>query len=345
MHAEKWRAALDALTGDARRRQRRRPARDVGGARGVGAVTWVGTGQRWRLDAASCPQCGARIRWDDPQPGDGWACSACDLRRPRPDLWLDGDTLVLADGRRLAVRLTPPGVGQPRERGDGGGGRDGGRCRTRTRRCAPWPTSPTSPGATRSCAVDGVQRPAACSPRTPRGGRRRSTCCAPRRCRSSSASTRASRTGATRRGCGTCRSNACRGRFVVATGERGRDLAVRLHYAEVEHEFVPRRARRDPPRRGRCGHRGRRGRQLLVVPAGSRKAVANYSSFQDFRKAVAGARLSRSPSCCSTPSCSAPTATAATRSSSPSDCAGAGDRAEIVEVTAASRCPSRASST
>ena len=27
-----------------------------------------------------------------------------------------------------------------------------------------------------------------------------------------------------------------RGRLVVATGERGRDLAVRLRYAEVEHE-------------------------------------------------------------------------------------------------------------
>src|SRR3954451_18014762 len=29
-----------------------------------------------------------------------------------------------------------------------------------------------------------------------------------------------------------------RGRLVVATGDRGRDLAVRLRYADVEHEFV-----------------------------------------------------------------------------------------------------------
>ena len=30
-----------------------------------------------------------------------------------------------------------------------------------------------------------------------------------------------------------------RGRLVVATGERGRDLAVRLRYAEVRHSFEP----------------------------------------------------------------------------------------------------------
>src|SRR5918912_4019682 len=29
-----------------------------------------------------------------------------------------------------------------------------------------------------------------------------------------------------------------KGRLVVATGERGRDLAVRLRYADVEHRFV-----------------------------------------------------------------------------------------------------------
>src|SRR5205807_8134545 len=29
-----------------------------------------------------------------------------------------------------------------------------------------------------------------------------------------------------------------RGRLVIATGDRGRDLAVRLRYAEVEHRFV-----------------------------------------------------------------------------------------------------------
>ena len=50
-----------------------------------------------------------------------------------------------------------------------------------------------------------------------------------------------------------------RGRLVVATGERSRDLAVRLHYAEVEHRHEPDllAAIRG---RGRAG--GGRGRQL-----------------------------------------------------------------------------------
>src|SRR5439155_1441465 len=50
------------------------------------------------------------------------------------------------------------------------------------------------------------------------------------------------------------------GRFVVATGERGRDLAVRLHYAEIEHEFVD--GYRDAGRAA-SAHRAGAGFQLL----------------------------------------------------------------------------------
>jgi len=57
-----------------------------------------------------------------------------------------------------------------------------------------------------------------------------------------------------------------RGRVVVATGERSRDLAVRLHYARVEHGHEP-----DP---------------LLAIAslasAGANQVdvVANYTAFQ-----------------------------------------------------------------
>jgi UDP-N-acetylmuramyl tripeptide synthase len=71
-----------------------------------------------------------------------------------------------------------------------------------------------------------------------------------------------------------------RGRFVVATGERGRDLAVRLRYAEVDHAFVP-------------GY-------LDAVHAAAASAgpttepvsidlAANYTSFQDARTELARA--------------------------------------------------------
>jgi UDP-N-acetylmuramyl tripeptide synthase len=54
-----------------------------------------------------------------------------------------------------------------------------------------------------------------------------------------------------------------RGRLVVATGERSRDLAVRLHYAEVEHRDEP-----DPIA------------AIRSVAAPDVDVVANYTSFQ-----------------------------------------------------------------
>jgi UDP-N-acetylmuramyl tripeptide synthase len=61
-----------------------------------------------------------------------------------------------------------------------------------------------------------------------------------------------------------------RGRTVVATGERGRDLAVRLHYAGVSHTYVE--DYRD-----------------AVRAAGGPEVdlAANYTSFQDARLALA----------------------------------------------------------
>ena len=35
----------------------------VWAAQAAGSVTWVSTGQRWRIDATSCPNCGGRIAW------------------------------------------------------------------------------------------------------------------------------------------------------------------------------------------------------------------------------------------------------------------------------------------
>jgi UDP-N-acetylmuramyl tripeptide synthase len=60
------------------------------------------------------------------------------------------------------------------------------------------------------------------------------------------------------------------GRHVVATGERGRDLAVRLRYAGVAHEFVD--------------------DYVAAIKAAGAPEVdlaANYTSFQDARLALA----------------------------------------------------------
>lgn len=73
---------------------------------GARAVTWVGTGSWWTLDATGCPACGGRIRFGEPQ---GWSCSSCGFARPPCDLWLDGDTLHTSSGEDIPLPLALPG--------------------------------------------------------------------------------------------------------------------------------------------------------------------------------------------------------------------------------------------
>ncbi len=53
-------------------------------ARGARTV-WIAAGSNWRVDAASCPSCGARIHFDDAS----WRCTGCDLARPETSWELD----------------------------------------------------------------------------------------------------------------------------------------------------------------------------------------------------------------------------------------------------------------
>jgi UDP-N-acetylmuramyl tripeptide synthase len=72
-----------------------------------------------------------------------------------------------------------------------------------------------------------------------------------------------------------------KGRLVVATGERGRDLAVRLRYAEVRHTFEP---------------DYRKAVAMAAANVTSRQPevdfVANYTAFQDARRALSTGRRS-----------------------------------------------------
>jgi UDP-N-acetylmuramyl tripeptide synthase len=75
----------------------------VWAAQAAGSVTWVSTGQRWRIDATSCPNCGGRISWT----GEVWSCS-CGLARPEPEIGGGGDDVEIG-GRSFPVRLQLPG--------------------------------------------------------------------------------------------------------------------------------------------------------------------------------------------------------------------------------------------
>ncbi|WP_346764685.1 MurT ligase domain-containing protein [Rhodococcus sp. HNM0569] len=68
-------------------------------------VVWVAAGGGWASDAASCPRDGEPILWD----GETWRCEAGDLVRPQPDWWLDDDTLYGPDGFTAPLKLALPG--------------------------------------------------------------------------------------------------------------------------------------------------------------------------------------------------------------------------------------------
>jgi len=85
----------------------------AGGAHGV---HWVGAGLNWKDDAAGCPECGGPVLFGDGQPegpAGGWKCGACGLQRPVPHLWLDravpGGCAVLGSGARYDLNLPLPG--------------------------------------------------------------------------------------------------------------------------------------------------------------------------------------------------------------------------------------------
>jgi lipid II isoglutaminyl synthase (glutamine-hydrolysing) len=71
---------------------------------------WVGAGLRWQHDAVGCPSCEGRISFTE----DGWSCAGCGFARPEPEATLvvaaDGAARAeWADGRRAPLRLALPG--------------------------------------------------------------------------------------------------------------------------------------------------------------------------------------------------------------------------------------------
>jgi UDP-N-acetylmuramyl tripeptide synthase len=82
----------------------------VWGAGAARDVHWVAAGLRWQLDAVGCPSCEERITF-----GEGtWSCASCGFARPEPEASLvlgpDGSGQgVWADGRTCPIHLQLPG--------------------------------------------------------------------------------------------------------------------------------------------------------------------------------------------------------------------------------------------
>jgi CobQ-like glutamine amidotransferase family enzyme/UDP-N-acetylmuramyl tripeptide synthase len=67
---------------------------------------WVGAGELWRSDAVGCPACEGPVVFEEV--GAGWS-SACGFQRPEPALSLEDGAVVLPGGVRLALHVALPG--------------------------------------------------------------------------------------------------------------------------------------------------------------------------------------------------------------------------------------------
>src|SRR5271168_1366320 len=69
-------------------------------------VVWVAAGGAWSNDSVSCPRSGDVIVRDKGH----WYSTGTDFKRPSPHWWFDADTLYGPDGLALPMRLALPGA-------------------------------------------------------------------------------------------------------------------------------------------------------------------------------------------------------------------------------------------
>jgi UDP-N-acetylmuramyl tripeptide synthase len=69
-------------------------------------VVWVAAGGAWANDSVSCPRSGEVIVRDKGH----WYSTGADFKRPSPQWWFDDDTLYGPEGLALPMRLALPGA-------------------------------------------------------------------------------------------------------------------------------------------------------------------------------------------------------------------------------------------
>ena len=244
---------------------------------------WVAAGLRWQHDAVGCPSCGGRITFAE-DAGLGWSCRLRLRPARRPSATLVGPPTARhrADvGRREAgagARLRCPGrfnranalmaaVAAEASGVDAlrGAGRHGGGA-------ARWPGRFTGARLRRRAgAADAGQEP----------GRAGTSCCDLVARLGRARGRQHQRPGGRRRRpvwLWDVPYERLAGRTVVATGDRFRDLSVRLHYGGVAH----RRCTRSRLALSGAADAGRRRRRHAVVDV-----IGNYTAFHDLLGAPA----------------------------------------------------------
>lgn len=248
--ASRWRQALSSRSGLTVVANADDPL-VVWGAGLATDVRWVAAGQPWTDDAAGCPNCGSRI---DFTAEEGWACGGCELRRPTASVRIDDLRLDLnlpgrANQANAAIALTVAEVmGVDPEAAAGA-------------------ISGVSEVVGRYATVRVADREARLLlAKNPAGWLEVFDFLRPPPVPVVVAINARIADGKDPSWLWDVPFERLRGRLVVATGERSRDLAVRLHYAEVEHVREPDLLR-----------------SVAAAGASSVDVVANYTSFQQLR--------------------------------------------------------------
>ena len=272
MLAARWRAAAGALESGTVVANADDPM-VAWAAMAAPATVWVAAGAAWRLDATGCPACEGAIEYA--AEGPEWYCPTCGLSRPEPEVRLDGDDVVAADGSRVTLRLALPGrvnranaavaataaglVGVPAERA------------AQAMRAVTEVT-----GRYRVVTVGGVACRLLLS-KNPAGWMEIFDLLGPAPAPVVVAINARIADGRDPSWLWDVPFERLAGRRVVATGERCHDLAVRLRYAEVDHVTVPDLAAAVAAAAG------------AGSGAGPVDVVANYTSFQQLRKLASDA--------------------------------------------------------
>jgi lipid II isoglutaminyl synthase (glutamine-hydrolysing) len=234
-------------------------------ATGASRQVWVSAGQRWQSDSTACPVCGDVLVRD----AEGWR-SGCGLSRPTPEWSVSGRTVTGPDGTSYDVELSLPGDVNV------------GNAALAAAAASLWDVQPKDAfDAMRTIgAVEGRYLQTTYDGRpvrlllakNPAGWAEALAMSKPDAPVIVAVNARA-QDGRDPSWLWDVPFEVLRGRPAVATGERSRDVAVRLRYAGVEHVRVDDEA---------AALRAAQGNGHLEV-------LANYTAFQTYRRVVGDA--------------------------------------------------------
>jgi len=227
-------------------------------------VVWVAAGAGWANDSVSCPRSGEPIVRE----GDHWYSNGSDFARPTPDWWVDDDNLYGPDGLVLPLTLTLPGRANR------------GNAAQAVAAAVALGADPAKAVAAASVVeeVAGRYKTVQVGPhsvhmllaKNPAGWQEALSMIDPTVDGLVIAVNGQVPDGEDLSWLWDVRFEHFEGVQVMAAGERGTDLAVRLTYAGVEHTLVP-----DPLK------------AIASCPPGRVEVLANYTAFRDLNTAIA----------------------------------------------------------